>query len=104
MKDYRGGNILDNVSSFVLLGAADHQIFWPVHEFGSEAVAAARQFGANVRTLNIRTERKHYFHSFWSDSSQLVCLFSLPVSGSYWVRTRDTRGPWGPDKVFLDRH
>ena len=46
-----GGNLLDNVSCFVLLGAADDQIFRPVHEFRGEAVAAARQLGANVRAL-----------------------------------------------------
>jgi hypothetical protein len=40
------------VSRFVLFGAANDQIFWPVHEFGSEAVAAASQLGANVRSLS----------------------------------------------------
>ena len=45
------GFLLDNVSCLVLLGAADDQIFRPVHEFSGKAVAAARQFGANVRAL-----------------------------------------------------
>jgi hypothetical protein len=40
------------VSRFVLLGAANDQIFWPVHELGSEAVAAASQLGADVRSLS----------------------------------------------------
>jgi hypothetical protein len=47
-----GGDLLDNVSRFVLLGAANDQIFWPVHELGSEAVAAASQLGADVRSLS----------------------------------------------------
>lgn len=48
---------LDNMSGFVLLGAADNQIFWPVHEFSREAVAAARQLGANVGTLLLQTRQ-----------------------------------------------
>lgn len=47
-----GGDLLDNVSRFVLLGAANDQILWPVHELGSEAVAAASQLGADVRSLS----------------------------------------------------
>ena len=80
-----GGNLLDNVSCFVLLGAADDQIFRPVHEFRGEAVAAARQLGANVRALKRGGSEKKKFSfsssffllgfvsfSFWSDRSQLV--------------------------------
>ncbi len=40
------------MTRFVLLGTAYDQIFWPVHELGGKAVAAARQLGANIRTLS----------------------------------------------------
>jgi hypothetical protein len=74
------------VSRFVLFGAANDQIFWPVHEFGSEAVAAASQLGANVRSLShLQIKKKRSKNKKIDENSIGILFFRLISSLGIWL-------------------